>query len=252
MSDTNDILRKLAAQAGGEAALSALERALSSADGRRAVSSLSASHEALLRAAADRAASGDLSLPVRSHAASPPPRRAQSSPTPCAAAWEGRAVDNDALSGLLNDPEALQNALRSVSSLLGRIRCGRRTGRRLPGRRPGSTASPGHHRHHAERPRRRPAGKAGAPERTAAVRRRGRRVPVRPGAPPRRHGRHGARRAGTARAPRRRRRAFCITVIWPRARRPPHPKRRRFPRSCHRCRALTATRSSRSPPPFFC
>lgn len=119
MSDTNDILRKLAAQAGGEAALSALERALSSADGRRAVSSLSASHEALLRAAADRAASGDLSLPVRSHAASPPPRRAQSSPTPCAAAWEGRAVDNDALSGLLNDPEALQNALRSVSSLLG-------------------------------------------------------------------------------------------------------------------------------------
>ncbi len=61
MSDTNDILRKLAAQAGGEAALSALERALSSADGRRAVSSLSASHEALLRAAADRAASGDLS-----------------------------------------------------------------------------------------------------------------------------------------------------------------------------------------------
>ena len=34
MSDTNDILRKLAAQAGGEAALSALERALSSADGR--------------------------------------------------------------------------------------------------------------------------------------------------------------------------------------------------------------------------
>ena len=117
MSDTNDILRKLAAQAGGEAALSALERALSSADGRRAVSSLSASHEALLRAAADRAASG--ALPVRSHAASPPLRRAQSSPTPCAAAWEGRAVDNDALSGLLNDPEALQNALRSVSSLLG-------------------------------------------------------------------------------------------------------------------------------------
>ena len=28
-------------------------------------------------------------------------------------------MDNDALSGLLNDPEALQNALRSVSSLLG-------------------------------------------------------------------------------------------------------------------------------------
>ncbi len=56
MSDTNDILRNLAAQAGGEAALSALERALSSADGRRAVSSLSSSHEALLRAAADRAA----------------------------------------------------------------------------------------------------------------------------------------------------------------------------------------------------
>ena len=74
MSDTNDILRKLAAQAGGEAALSALERALSSADGRRAVSSLSASHEALLRAAADRAASGDLSTAralARSLAATP-------------------------------------------------------------------------------------------------------------------------------------------------------------------------------------
>ena len=71
MSDTNDILRKLAAQAGGEAALSALERALSS---RRAVSSLSASHEALLRAAADRAASGDLSAAralARSLAATP-------------------------------------------------------------------------------------------------------------------------------------------------------------------------------------
>ena len=70
MSDTNDILRKLAAQAGGEAALSALERA----DGRRAVSSLSASHEALLRAAADRAASGDLSAAralARSLAATP-------------------------------------------------------------------------------------------------------------------------------------------------------------------------------------
>ena len=68
------ILRKLAAQAGGEAALSALERALSSADGRRAVSSLSASHEALLRAAADRAASGDLSAAralARSLAATP-------------------------------------------------------------------------------------------------------------------------------------------------------------------------------------
>lgn len=74
MSDTNDILRKLAAQAGGEAALSALERALSSADGRRAVSSLSASHEALLRAAADRAVSGDLSAAralARSLAATP-------------------------------------------------------------------------------------------------------------------------------------------------------------------------------------
>ncbi|MFQ9125746.1 MAG: hypothetical protein ACLR4Z_01640 [Butyricicoccaceae bacterium] len=71
MSDTNDILRKLAAQAGGEAALSALERALSSADGRRAVSSLSASHEALLRAAADRAAS----RPVRCPCARTQPRR---------------------------------------------------------------------------------------------------------------------------------------------------------------------------------
>lgn len=85
MSDTNDILRKLAAQAGGEAALSALERALSSADGRRAVSSLSASHEALLRAAADRAASGDLSAAralARSLAATPEGARARRRPAP--------------------------------------------------------------------------------------------------------------------------------------------------------------------------
>lgn len=41
-------------------------------------------------------------------------------------------MDNDALSGLLNDPEALQNALRSVSSLLGASDAGRRTRRRLP------------------------------------------------------------------------------------------------------------------------
>lgn len=45
-------------------------------------------------------------------------------------------MDNDALSGLLNDPEALQNALRSVSSLLGASDADGRTGRRLPGRRP--------------------------------------------------------------------------------------------------------------------
>ncbi len=119
MSDTNDILRKLAAQAGGEAALSALERALSSADGRRAVSSLSRRTRRCCAPPPTVLLPGDLSAAralARSLAAT---RRAQSSPTPCAAAWEGRAVDNDALSGLLNDPEALQNALRSVSSLLG-------------------------------------------------------------------------------------------------------------------------------------
>ena len=43
MSDPNDILRVLAAKAGGSQALSALEQALSSAEGRRAVSALSAS-----------------------------------------------------------------------------------------------------------------------------------------------------------------------------------------------------------------
>ena len=37
MSDPNDILRVLAAKAGGSQALSALEQALSSAEGRRAV-----------------------------------------------------------------------------------------------------------------------------------------------------------------------------------------------------------------------
>lgn len=59
MSDPNDILRTLAASAGGKQALSALEKALASADGRRAVTALSASHEALLRRAAEDAAGGD-------------------------------------------------------------------------------------------------------------------------------------------------------------------------------------------------
>ena len=89
MSDPNDILRVLAAKAGGSQALSALEQALSSAEGRRAVSALSASHEAMLRRAAENAAA------------------------------EENAVDNDALSGLLNDPDALRRAMDSVSSLLG-------------------------------------------------------------------------------------------------------------------------------------
>ena len=115
MSDTNDILRKLAAQAGGEL-WSARFRAPTAAEQsaafpRRTRRCCAPPPTVLLRVTCP--------LPVRSHAASPPLRRAQSSPTPCAAAWEGRAVDNDALSGLLNDPEALQNALRSVSSLLG-------------------------------------------------------------------------------------------------------------------------------------
>ena len=110
MSDPNDILRVLAAKAGGSQALSALEQALSSAEGRRAVSALSASHEAMLRRAAENAAAGG---------ALPPRPRAPASPTRCAAAWEENAVDNDALSGLLNDPDALRRAMDSVSSLLG-------------------------------------------------------------------------------------------------------------------------------------
>lgn len=74
MSDPNDILRVLAAKAGGSQALSALEQALSSAEGRRAVSALSASHEAMLRRAAENAAAGDLTAAralARSLAATP-------------------------------------------------------------------------------------------------------------------------------------------------------------------------------------
>ena len=67
MSDPNDILRVLAAKAGGS-------QALSSAEGRRAVSALSASHEAMLRRAAENAAAGDLTAAralARSLAATP-------------------------------------------------------------------------------------------------------------------------------------------------------------------------------------
>lgn len=82
MSDTNDILRKLAAQAAARPRFPALERALSSADGRRAVSSLSASHEALC-APPPTCCSGDL---IRCPCARTQPRRhsggLQSSPTP--------------------------------------------------------------------------------------------------------------------------------------------------------------------------
>lgn len=161
-------------------------------------------------------------------------------------------MDNDALSGLLNDPEALQNALRSVSSLLGASDAGGAPDAVSPADDPEAQLLPVitgimQSGRAAVRPEKRALLSALRPfvaEDVASQFDRG--------APPRRHGRHGTRRAGTARAPRRRRRAFCITVIWPRARRAPHPKRRRYPRSCHRCRALTATRSSRSPLPFFC
>lgn len=118
MSDTNDILRKLAAR---QAARPRFPLWSARFERRRPQSSQQPFRVARSAAARRRRPCARVTcpLPVRSHAASPPLRRAQSSPTPCAAAWEGRAVDNDALSGLLNDPEALQNALRSVSSLLG-------------------------------------------------------------------------------------------------------------------------------------
>ena len=104
MSDPNDILRVLAAKAGGSQALSALEQALSSAEG----------------AAPPKTQPPATSPPpVPSRGALPPRPRAPASPTRCAAAWEENAVDNDALSGLLNDPDALRRAMDSVSSLLG-------------------------------------------------------------------------------------------------------------------------------------
>ena len=103
MSDTNDILRKLAAQAGGEPRFRSGARAF---ERRRPQSSQQPFRVARGAAARRRrpCCFGDLSAArALARSLSPPLRRVQSSPTPCAAAWEGRAVDNDALSGLLND-----------------------------------------------------------------------------------------------------------------------------------------------------
>lgn len=119
MSDPNDICGSLPRKPGGSQALSALEQALSSAEGRRAVSALSASHEAMLRRAAENAAAGDLTAAralARSLAATPEGARLADS---LRRSMEENAVDNDALSGLLNDPDALRRAMDSVSSLLG-------------------------------------------------------------------------------------------------------------------------------------
>ena len=53
--DQNELLRRLAAQAGGDAALERLSDALGTADGRRAVEQLSAQHAAELEQAAKAA-----------------------------------------------------------------------------------------------------------------------------------------------------------------------------------------------------
>ena len=56
----NELLRRLAAQAGGDAALERLSGALGTADGRRAVEQLSAQHAAELEQAAKAAQRGDM------------------------------------------------------------------------------------------------------------------------------------------------------------------------------------------------
>ena len=58
--DQNELLRRLAAQAGGDAALERLSGALGTADGRRAVEQLSAQHAAELEQAAKAAQRGDM------------------------------------------------------------------------------------------------------------------------------------------------------------------------------------------------
>ncbi|RGC58852.1 hypothetical protein DXA92_02070 [Agathobaculum butyriciproducens] len=58
--DQNELLRRLAAQAGGDAALERLSGALGTADGRRAVEQLSAQHADELEQAAKAAQRGDM------------------------------------------------------------------------------------------------------------------------------------------------------------------------------------------------
>ena len=58
--DQNELLRRLAAQAGGDAALKRLSGALGTADGRRAVEQLSAQHADELEQAAKAAQRGDM------------------------------------------------------------------------------------------------------------------------------------------------------------------------------------------------
>ena len=58
--DQNELLRRLAAQAGGDAALERLSDALGTADGRRAVEQLSAQHADELEQAAKAAQRGDM------------------------------------------------------------------------------------------------------------------------------------------------------------------------------------------------
>ena len=58
--DQNELLRRLAAQAGGDAALERLSDALSTADGKHAAEQLSAQHADELEQAAAAAQRGDL------------------------------------------------------------------------------------------------------------------------------------------------------------------------------------------------
>ena len=58
--DQNELLRRLAAHAGGDAALERLSGALGTADGRRAVEQLSAQHADELEQAAKAAQRGDM------------------------------------------------------------------------------------------------------------------------------------------------------------------------------------------------
>ena len=104
-------------------------------------------------------------------------------------------MENDMLSSLLSDPESLQNAMKTVSDLLG--------GQPSAQAEPQSTYDPasendaegasGHRRDRAERAECRKTGKTRTARCAQAVRCRGGLRPVRPGTPAGEHGSNGPR-----------------------------------------------------------
>lgn len=65
MSDPNEIIRRLAAQAGGQQMLEQLRAALNTPEGRKAVQSVSSQHVAELEQAAQAAKAGDMQQAAR-------------------------------------------------------------------------------------------------------------------------------------------------------------------------------------------